>query len=99
MIMSIKLDYIIKRNKSSLKKFVQKNKLTTYQILLEYCDSRKFIPCTEEEYNKVEDKEVVQDEPKKVSRKAGKTPAPKKRRNRRKKQQDTPKLPNSSDKR
>jgi len=94
--MSIKLDYIIKRNKSSLEKFVQKNKLTTYQILLEYCDSRKFIPCTEEEYNEAIGKEEVQDEPKKVSRKTGKAQEPKKRRYRRKKQQDTSKLPDSS---
>ena len=95
--MSIKLDYIIKRNKSSLKMFITKNRLTTYQDLLEYCESRKFIPCTEEEYNEVIDKETVRDERKKVSGKASKAQEPKKRRYRRKKQQSTSKLSNSSD--
>ena len=96
-IMSIKLDYIIKRNKSSLETFVLKNRLTTYQDLIEYCASRKFIPCTEEEYNKVVLKEEVQNERKKVSRKTSKTQEPKKRRYRRKKQQSTSKLSDSPD--
>ena len=95
-IMSIKLEYILRRNKSSLEVFIKKNKLTTYQELLEYCDSRKFIPCTEEAYNKAIQKEPVQDGRKEVSRKASKTQEPKKRRYRRKKQQDTPKLSDSS---
>ena len=96
--MSINLDYILKRNKSDLKTFILKNKLTSYKLLLEYCESRKFIPCSEAEYNNVVQKEEVQDERKKVSRKTSKTSEPKKRRYRRKKQQDTPKLPDSSDK-
>jgi hypothetical protein len=95
--MSIKLEYILKRNKSNLKIFIKKNKLTTYQELLEYCDSRKFIPCAEEEYNEVTKKEPVQDGTKKVSGKASKTQEPKKRRYRRKKQQNTPKLSDSTD--
>ena len=98
MIMSIKLEYILKRNKSNLLTFIQKNKLTSYQQLLEYCDSRRFIPCSEEEYNDVIKKELVQDERKKVSGKASKAQEPKKRRYRRKKQQDTPKLSDSTDK-
>ena len=96
--MSIKLEYILKRNKSNLKIFIDKNKLTTYQKLLEYCEMRRFIPCTESEYDNVVKKGSVQNERKKVSRKASKTQEPKKRRYRRKKQQDTPKLSNSSDK-
>lgn len=94
--MSIKLEYILRRNKSNLKLFIQKNKLTTYQRLIEYCDSRKFIPCTEEEYKEAIKKETTQNERKKVSGKTGKTQEPKKRRNRRKKQQATPKLSDSS---
>ena len=97
--MSIKLEYILKRNKSNLKSFIQKNKLTSYQRLLEYCESRKFIPCSEEEYNEIEKKEPVYDERKSVSRSASKTQEPKKRRYRRKKQQDTSKLSDSADKR
>lgn len=96
--MSIKLEYILKRNKSNLKIFIKKNKLTTYQKLLEYCESRKFIPCAESEYDEVVKKDLDQNETKKVSRKTSKTQEPKKRRYRRKKQQDTPKLSNSPDK-
>jgi len=102
--MSINLEYILKRNKSNLDTFIKKNELTSYDKLLEYCEMRKFIPCTEEEYDKIANKKVankkveVQDEPK-VNREASKAQKPKKRRYRRKKQQDTPKLPNSTDKR
>ena len=66
--------------------------------MLEYCKARRFIPCTEEEYNGAVKKDLVQDGRKKVSGKASKTQEPKKRRYRRKKQQDTPKLPDSTDK-
>ena len=96
--MSINLDFILKRNKTSLESFVKKNKLTSYEKLLEYCAMRKFIPCTEEEYNNVVNKGSVDDGKREVSRKASKAQEPKKRRYRRKKQQDTSKLPNSSDK-
>ena len=95
--MSIKLEYILKRNRSNLQKFIKKNKLTTYQGLLEYCESRKFIPCTECEYNEIVKKEPVQDGRKEVVGEASKAQKPKKRRYRRKKQQDTSKLPDSSD--
>lgn len=96
--MSIKLEYILKRNKSNLKIFIQKNKLTTYDKLLEYCDSRKFIPCSKNEYEEVVKKDAAQNGTEKVSRQTSKTQEPKKRRYRRKKQQDTSKLPDSSDK-
>jgi len=97
--MNIKLDYILRRNKSNLKIFISKNRLTSYEQLLEYCNTRKFIPCTEADYNlvvgvtpKLESKNEA-----KVSRKASKAQEPKKRRYRRKKQQDTSKLPDSTD--
>jgi len=96
--MSIKLEYILRRNKTSIEIFIKKNRLTSYKKLLEYCAQRKFIPCTEEEYNKVINKEEVRDERKKASRTTGKTQEPKKRGNRRKKQQGSSKLSNSSDK-
>ena len=96
--MSIKLEFILKRNKSNLSTFIQKNKLTTFQNLLEYCESRRFIPCTEEEYKAAASREIVQDEQKKVkaSGKTSKTQKPKKRRYSRKKQQSTPELPDSA---
>ena len=84
--MSIKLEYILKRNNSNLQTFVKKNKLTSYALLLEYCETRKFLPCTEEEYDGVVKKETIQDEPNKASRKVSKAPGQKKRRYRRKKQ-------------
>jgi len=99
--MSIKLDYILGRNKSNLKTFIAKNKLTSYEQLLEYCEMRRFIPCTEDEYILVAEVKPTL-EPKnetKVSRKVSKTSKPRKRRNSSKKQQPAPKLPNSSDKR
>ena len=97
--MSIKLDYILRRNKTNLKIFIAKNKLTNYQELVEYCQTRRFIPCLEKEYDEVAKKEIIPNEKKEVSRPAGKTQEQKKRRYRRKKQQDTSKLPNSADKR
>ena len=97
--MNISLAHVLKRNKSNLKTFIEKNKLTTYERLLEYCESRRFIPCTEEEYNKVVEKEPVHDGRKEVVGEASKAQEPKKRRYRRKKQQDAPKLPDSTDKR
>ena len=97
--MNIKLEYILKRNKSNLRMFIKKNKLTSYEELLEYCAIRKFIPCTESDYNlTVEVKLESKNEPS-VSRTASKAHKPKKRRNSRKKKSSTPKLPDSSDKR
>ena len=98
--MNISLNFVLNRNKTSLSHFIKKNKLTTYDLLLEYCQRRKFVPCSEEEYNNekpagfhtsIESKKTpeVQNE-QKVNRKASKAPKPKKRRYRRKKQQDTP---------
>ena len=97
--MSIKLEYVLRRNKSDLKTFIKKNKLTSYLILLEYCVTRRFIPCTEEDYNQiVKVKLEIKNEPA-VDREASKTQKPKKRRNSRKKKSDTSKLSNSTDKR
>ena len=97
--MTIELNYILKRNKSDLAVFIKKNKLTSYVNLVEYCNSRNFIPCSEEEYDKIALKDTSKNERRKSTRAASKTQAPKKRRYRRKKQQDTSKLSDSSDKR
>ena len=48
--MPTNLSYIIKRNKTSLKTFIDKNRLTSYAELVEYCRQRNFVPCDEEEY-------------------------------------------------
>ena len=95
--MNISLSHVLKRNKSNLKTFIEKNKLTTYKRLLEYCESRKFIPCTEEDYNQTVREGVTQNGRKEVSGEASKAQKPKKRRYRRKKQQDPPELSDSSD--
>ena len=98
-IMSIKLEYVLRRNKSDLRTFIKKNKLTSYLVLLEYCLTRRFIPCTEEDYNQiVKVKLEIKNEPA-VDREVSKTQKPKKRRNSRKKKSDTPKLSNRIDKR
>tara|TARA_B100000287_G_C20477196_1_gene719654 strand:- start:564 stop:815 length:252 start_codon:yes stop_codon:yes gene_type:complete len=83
--MNIKLSYMLARNKSDLKTFIEKNKLTSYDDLLKYCEMRKFIPCSKKEYDEV-NKEVEPKNERKVSRKASKAQEPKKRRYRRKKQ-------------
>ena len=110
--MPVRLEYILKRNKSSLEKFINKNKLTSYELLLEYCATRKFTPCEKSEYDKVcktfKDVKKVESEARDAGksteavktkrRAASETQKPKKRRYRRKKQQDTSKLSNSADK-
>ena len=96
--MSIKLEYILSRNRTNLKTFIDKNTLTTYEKLVEYCDYRGFFPCDEETYSKVVGKSEKVNE-RKVRRKTSGTQKPKKTRNSRKKQQSTSKLPDSTDKR
>ena len=110
--MPVELEYILRRNKSNLKSFIIKNKLTSYQLLLEYCERRKFTPCNLSEYEKayklIDSGKKVKSEAKNANesteavktkrRTVSETQKPKKRRYRRKKQQDTPKLPNSADK-
>ena len=59
--MSVQLNVVLKRNKSNLKQFILKNKLTSYPSLVEYCERRSFIPCSEEEYNEVAVKEKKDD--------------------------------------
>ena len=96
--------------------FIIKNKLTSYDDLIQYCRKRNFTPCEKEEFDltlsklsknstsavlesKVKNVHQKKPEANKVGRKTSKTREPKKRRNSRKKQQSTPKLPNSADKR
>ena len=71
--MSIDLKYLIARNRSTLKAFIEKNKLTTYELLLEYCNNRKILSISEDEY-----KAIVQKEDKKVGKPAEKKPVKRK---------------------
>jgi len=97
----ITLENILKRNKKSLLEFIQKNKLTSYNELLEYCKRRKFTPCKEEDYNQVaNDKNKNEKQRSNWNKKSagGETSeAQKKRkaRNSSKRKQTTPKLPDS----
>mgnify|MGYP007072139823 CR=1 FL=1 len=68
--MSTNLNYIIRRNKSSLETFIAKNRLTSYTALVEYCWQRKFVPCTEEEYTSVVGAESKNEKKEKLERKA-----------------------------
>lgn len=70
--MPIKLENILKRNKSNLSIFIFKNKLTSYDKLVEYCKIRGFIPCEESEYHAILQKEK-KNEVKKSSRKNSNT--------------------------
>ena len=90
----IKLNYILRRNRINIKKFCNKNKLTSYELLLEYCKERQFIPCTEEEYNEANGLKITNEE--KVERKTGKTQK-RKTRSRSKSKQSSSKLSKSND--
>ena len=48
--MAIELEYVLKRNKSTLATFITKNKLTSYDDLIQYCGKRNFFPCKKEEF-------------------------------------------------
>ena len=82
--MSISLEYLLRRKKSSLESFVKKNRLTSYNELVEYCKSRNLVPCEEKEYDSIvnSQKEVKKKATAKkaVSRKIGKTSKSKKSR-------------------
>jgi len=81
MIVSIDLLHVLRRNKSDLKTFINKNNLKSYDLFLKYCHGRKFIPCTKEEYEEAKGvkKESKQTKPEEVK------PAPKKTATRRRK--------------
>ena len=93
--MSRKLEIVLKRNKTTLKKFILKNRLTSYESLLEYCGSKNLIPCTQEEFN-INKNHVNKEEKEKPNRKTSQAQKPK-RRYRRKKQQSASELPDSTD--
>ena len=63
----INLEIVLRKNKTTLSDFIEKNKLTSYSDLLKYCERRKYIPCKEEEYN-----EINKHEKSKLERKASK---------------------------
>lgn len=94
--MAIKLENILKRNKSDLSTFIRKNKLTTYNSLVEYCISRGFIPCEESEYKLNMPKEKKDDD-KKPSRKNSNPQKKRKPRNSNKTKQDSQRVLGSDD--
>ena len=94
--MAIKLEYILKRNKTDLYTFITKNKLTTYNKLVEYCSIRGFIPCKESEYFEQLPKEK-KDEVKKPSRKNSSTQKKRKPRNSNKRKQTSQRVLGSDD--
>ena len=67
----VELNYILRRNKSNIENFCTKNRLTSYDLLLEYCREHRFIPCTEKEYNEANGLKITDEE--KVERKTRKT--------------------------
>jgi hypothetical protein len=68
--MKIKLEHMLKRNKITLKNFLEKNYLDTYEKLCEYCSNRNFIVCDKKDYDNVlppkKKKVVLKKEVKKV---------------------------------
>ena len=96
----ITLENILKRNKKTLLDFIQKNKLTSYDDLIQYCKRRKFIPCKEEDYNQVLDgkneKSTIDRNKKSLDRETSEAQKKRKTRNSSKRKQAAPKLPNSN---
>lgn len=48
--MKIDLEYILTRNKSSLKNFIEHYKINSYEQLLVICEEKKFIPVSREKF-------------------------------------------------
>ena len=90
-----KLEAALRRNNTTLKDFIQKNKLTSFKFLLEFCEQRGLIPCSEIEYNKVI--ENVKKSKQKSSRKAGSTQKKRKSRTSSKRKRNTQTIPKSND--
>jgi len=60
--MKIKLEYILKRNKITLKQFLEKNHINSYEKLCNYCKEKSFIVCDKKEFDDIlppKKKEVV----------------------------------------
>ena len=51
--MSIKLEYLLQRNKISFKDFCLREEINSFEDLLAYCLKRGFEPYLEEDFNKV----------------------------------------------
>ena len=51
--MSIKIEYLLKRNKITFENFCKKENIKSFEDLLSYCLDRGFEPCLEEEFNKI----------------------------------------------
>ena len=90
----VKLNYILERNNSNITVFCLKNKLTSYKLLLEYCEKRKFIPCTEEDYIIATGKEKNEE---KLERKASKPQKKRKTRSSSKSKRNTRRVLGSDD--
>ncbi len=48
--MSIDLNFLLHKNKSSIKEFIAKNKIKSYNDLISYCKERNIIPISIETY-------------------------------------------------
>jgi hypothetical protein len=51
--MKIKLEHILKRNKITLKEFLEKNYINSYAKLCSYCEERNFIACNQKDFDDV----------------------------------------------
>tara|TARA_R100001377_G_C3109376_1_gene81979 strand:- start:151 stop:462 length:312 start_codon:yes stop_codon:yes gene_type:complete len=51
--MSIKIEYLVKRNKITFENFCKKENIKSFEDLLAYCLDRGFEPYLEEEFNKI----------------------------------------------
>jgi hypothetical protein len=97
--MTVKLETLLQRNKINLKSFIAKNKITSYEDIIIFCEKRNYLPCTLDEYNlaspKEEKVENVKKKKKPASRRSNSTQAKKQSRNTNKKVKSPQKLPDS----
>lgn len=98
--MKIKLELMLEKNKTSLREFINKNKLTSFKEFIEYCEKRKFVPVSEEQFNLVnKSSNVKEDKAKKPTRKTSKSQKTKSNRTSRKSKSSSSRVSKSTDKR
>ena len=97
--MTVKLETLLQRNKTDLAGFIAKNKITSYEDVIIFCEKRNYLPCTLDEYNLALPKEEkiknVKQKKKPARRRSNSTQAKKQSRNTNKKVKPSQAVPDS----
>ena len=92
--MKLSLEYILKRKRTTLESFIKINRIETYEDLVQHCTLRGFIPVSEEDYQKINERKEI----KNIDRDASSTQKEKAKRNNTKRKRSTQKLLSNSNK-